>query len=197
MSAPETSAERRLAEYGERVESFNCDDERAMYRLACEMRDELIRVRVALAEAEEQTCRYANWLVDIRDAVGAPNFPDLPGIVSALPARHRAAALREGADAINALPQDYECDPGRGDAADLLRRMADAAGKDTRKGESTRDAETCGRCRRPFDPTDTRFDGRARYRDTPFCGGCIDRCHESTDAGHRCPVCTDAGGRRG
>lgn len=37
----------------------------------------------------------------------------------------RAEVLREAADAINALPQDYECDPGRGDSADLLRRMAD------------------------------------------------------------------------
>ncbi|PJN38959.1 hypothetical protein CG747_20655 [Streptomyces sp. CB02959] len=51
---------------------------------------------------------------------------------------HRAEVLRKAADAINALPQDYECDPGRGDAADLLRRMADVAGKDTPRGESTR-----------------------------------------------------------
>lgn len=42
-------------------------------------------------------------------------------------ATHRAAVLREAADAVEALPQDYECDPGRGDAADLLRRMADTA----------------------------------------------------------------------
>ncbi|MEV0963298.1 hypothetical protein AB0J25_12030 [Streptomyces sp. NPDC049910] len=53
---------------------------------------------------------------------------------------YRAAVLLEAADAINALPQDYECDPGRGDAADLLRRMAGHGGsaeKDTREGEST------------------------------------------------------------
>jgi hypothetical protein len=43
---------------------------------------------------------------------------------------HRAAVLREAADAINALPQDYECDPGRGDSADLLRRMADEAAEE-------------------------------------------------------------------
>lgn len=35
------------------------------------------------------------------------------------------AVLRRAADAINALPQDYECDPGRGDAAERLRRTAD------------------------------------------------------------------------
>ncbi|WP_326678532.1 zinc finger domain-containing protein [Streptomyces sp. NBC_01237] len=36
----------------------------------------------------------------------------------------RRAALLGGADAIEALPQDYECDPGRGDAVKLLRRLA-------------------------------------------------------------------------
>ncbi|WP_030798867.1 hypothetical protein [Streptomyces sp. NRRL S-337] len=176
---------------------------------------------------------------------------------------HRAEVLREAADAINALPQDYECDPGRGDAAVLLRLMADA-GKDTPGGESTRDADapdffqpgrtyisgrttfrcdtisthpttgerralgwemqydrdnepvaldqrsyelsgwaeatpadTCGRCRHAFDPEDTSFDGLARSGNTPFCRRCVDWCHESTDAFHRCPVCTAGGGDRG
>ncbi|MFJ8761047.1 hypothetical protein [Streptomyces cyaneofuscatus] len=36
----------------------------------------------------------------------------------------RRGALLGGADAIEALPQDYECDPGRGDAVKLLRRLA-------------------------------------------------------------------------
>jgi hypothetical protein len=39
---------------------------------------------------------------------------------------YRAEVLREGAAAINELPQDWECDPGRGDAAELLRVMAGA-----------------------------------------------------------------------
>ncbi|MGD1219967.1 hypothetical protein AB9Q10_16240 [Streptomyces krungchingensis] len=38
--------------------------------------------------------------------------------------KHRAEVLLEGVTAIGALPQDYECDPGRGDAAELLRVMA-------------------------------------------------------------------------
>lgn len=36
-----------------------------------------------------------------------------------------AAVLRRAADAISALPQDYECDPGRGDAAERLLRTAE------------------------------------------------------------------------
>lgn len=73
-------------------------------------------------------------------------------------------------------------------------RLFLAAGKDTPTGgESTRDAETCGQCRRPFDPTGTRFDGQARHRDTPFCRSCVDACHES-DAFHQCPVCVPANG---
>lgn len=101
--------------------------------------------------------------------------------------RYRAEVLRAAADTINALPQDYECDPGRGDAAELLRRMADEAEKPTLSKAETVDA--CGRCHRPFDPADTRFDGRARHRNTPWCRSCVDRCHESTDAFHVCAVC--------
>lgn len=75
-----------------------------------------------------------------------------------------------------------------------LDREVDTAGKDTRSGESTPPADTCGRCRKPFDPTDTTFDGQARQGVTPFCRRCVDRCHESEDAGHRCPVCSPLGG---
>src|SRR5688500_17020479 len=27
----------------------------------------------------------------------------------------------------------------------------------------------CGKCKQPFDPTDTRFDGRAQHKLTPYC----------------------------
>ena len=48
---------------------------------------------------------------------------------------------------------------------------------------------TCGKCRRPFDPADTRFDGHAEDRSTPgYCRSCVDRCHEG-DSDHRCPIC--------
>jgi hypothetical protein len=46
----------------------------------------------------------------------------------------------------------------------------------------------CGRCHQPFDPTDTRFDGRARYRNTPHCRACVDNCHEGS-AEHVCVIC--------
>jgi len=58
---------------------------------------------------------------------GGPHSPDRSEKASSLIGAFRAEVLREAADAINALPQDYECDPGRGDSAELLRRMADAA----------------------------------------------------------------------
>lgn len=50
----------------------------------------------------------------------------------------------------------------------------------------------CARCGKPFDPADTRFDGKARHRNSPWCRSCVDRCHESTDAFHVCPVCDPA-----
>lgn len=51
------------------------------------------------------------------------------------------------------------------------------------------DAEACGKCKRPFEPRDLAFDGRARHNATPWCRRCVDRCHESTDAFHRCVIC--------
>jgi len=49
--------------------------------------------------------------------------------------------------------------------------------------------DACGKCRRAFDPTDTRHDGHARHNSTPWCRRCIDRCYESTDAFHQCAIC--------
>ncbi len=59
----------------------------------------------------------------------------------------------------------------------------------TENTTATEQAATCGKCGKPFDPTDTRFDGAARYRDTHWCKRCVDLCHESTDAFHICAVC--------
>jgi hypothetical protein len=51
---------------------------------------------------------------------------------------------------------------------------------------------TCGRCGNRFDASDPSFDGAAEYRDSGFCRGCVDRCHESSDFAHACPVCDPA-----
>lgn len=50
-------------------------------------------------------------------------------------------------------------------------------------------AEACGKCRRPFDPADTRFDGRAQHKLTPYCRRCVDLCHDNEIADHRCVIC--------
>jgi hypothetical protein len=63
------------------------------------------------------------------------------------------------------------------------------------RAEGTPPAPAGGCCRQPFDDADTRFDGCARYSNTPWCWRCVDRCHESTDAFHACPVCDPS--RRG
>lgn len=47
----------------------------------------------------------------------------------------------------------------------------------------------CAKCRTPFNPADPSFVGTARHTDTPYCRGCVDRCHEATDAFHRCVIC--------
>ncbi|MFF2954311.1 hypothetical protein ACFVVU_23575 [Kitasatospora sp. NPDC057965] len=48
---------------------------------------------------------------------------------------------------------------------------------------------TCGACGQQFDPTDTRYDGHARHHLSDYCRSCVDRCHETEIADHRCPVC--------
>jgi hypothetical protein len=67
-----------------------------------------------------------------------------------------------------------------------LRRLV------TEGGERPEPIPACARCRRPFDQTDTRWDGHARHNDTPFCRSCVDRCHDSEIADHRCQICTPA-----
>ncbi|PYC83434.1 hypothetical protein C7C46_08855 [Streptomyces tateyamensis] len=47
----------------------------------------------------------------------------------------------------------------------------------------------CGACRRPFDPNDRRWNGRAQHGDSPWCRSCIDRCHDNASADHRCLIC--------
>lgn len=46
----------------------------------------------------------------------------------------------------------------------------------------------CRRCRKQFDPADIRFDGRARYKETPWCRWCIDLCHDGGTE-HVCIIC--------
>lgn len=61
---------------------------------------------------------------------------------------------------------------------------------------TTEPSEKCGNCRRPFDPTDTTFDGAAQHGLTPYCRSCVDRCHDSEIADHRCIVCREGGDAR-
>jgi hypothetical protein len=44
------AAEVQLAQYGQRTTSFECDAERTMYRLACDLRGELERLRGQLSD---------------------------------------------------------------------------------------------------------------------------------------------------
>ncbi len=71
---------------------------------------------------------------------------------------------------------------------DYLRKQL--AQEETEAAERAKNK--CGRCRQTFDPTDTAFDGHARHKDSPWCRWCVDRCHESTDAFHACPICDPA-----
>ena len=70
------------------------------------------------------------------------------------------AVLRRAADAISALPQDYECAPGRGDAVERLRRTADGIEeKSSREADATPRPDA--RNSRRYFTLATRKDGRS------------------------------------
>ncbi|WP_405671469.1 hypothetical protein [Streptomyces sp. NBC_01530] len=71
--------------------------------------------------------------------------------------------------------------------ADWLRSKLAAEQMEANK----REKERCRRCRTPFDPSDTAFDGRARHGETPFCRSCVDDCHEGGTE-HVCLICDPA-----
>lgn len=47
----------------------------------------------------------------------------------------------------------------------------------------------CGSCDHQFQFPPGNGYGVARYRKTPWCHDCVDRCHESEIADHRRAVC--------
>ena len=56
--------------------------------------------------------------------------------------------------------------------------------------------DECGCCNNPFDASDATPDGSARYAESPWCRGCVDRCYEATDAFHECVICRSTEGIR-
>ena len=69
-------------------------------------------------------------------------------------------------------------------STDYLRQQLTAEQHDADERTKNR----CQRCQTPFDPADTRFDGRARHTDTPFCRSCVDNCHDGGTE-HVCVIC--------
>lgn len=86
-----------------------------------------VRVKGVLWEAPMVHHRYE--ATKLRGMYGAdlqPVWEDVPTPAAAeeSPTAIRAQAFAEGAACIAALPQDWELDPGRGDCAALLERLA-------------------------------------------------------------------------
>ncbi|MDX3708765.1 hypothetical protein PV733_07225 [Streptomyces europaeiscabiei] len=114
-------------------------------------------------------------LAVVLDALTVPN--DADDYDQRIDARARIARVTVG-EALAESPDQL------GWNADFLRqRLA------TEQAEADERAKIrCGRCHQPFDSTDTRFDGRARYGETPYCRSCVDNCHEGS-AEHVCRIC--------
>ncbi|WP_438479127.1 hypothetical protein [Streptomyces asiaticus] len=111
MSPNPTTAEQRLALFAERVATFECGAERAMYRLACEMRDELAKERAEADRLSRLLGERGTELERLRDrAESAGDY-----YRRATEAEKRVAELEraavEGRAALANLIEDHE-DPG-------------------------------------------------------------------------------------
>lgn len=60
---------------------------------------------------------------------------------------------------------------------------------DRRGATDAQQVDACGKCRQPFNPADTSYNGHARYANTPYCRGCVEHCHDTEIADHACVIC--------
>lgn len=91
--------------------------------------------------------------------------------------------------AIEGSAGEEGADPGTVLKAVLWALGIDAPDEYARPVAGEQQAEACGKCRTPFDPTDSRFDGHAQHGTTPYCRRCVDACHDTEIADHRCVIC--------
>jgi len=68
-----------------------------------------------------------------------------------------------------------------------ITRADQAEAKDAEQAAAERETTHCRRCRKPFE-ADSDWDGRARYKSTPWCRSCVDTCHDGS-AEHVCVIC--------
>lgn len=132
-----------------------------------------------VAEVPDYGAHLAEFIATARAAV-----PELLDEIERLRKQRRflidQLAKKDAASGVGdkALREFLAAEPDQDDLAALL---PDAAVEPQ--------ADACGKCRTAFDPTDTRFDGHAQYHETPYCRSCVDRCHDTEIADHRCVIC--------
>lgn len=99
----------------------------------------------------------------------------------------RAAGLGRAVELLGLHAEHLTAEEEKPGVAELLDSMLSF-----RSPAAEAQQEVCGKCRQPFDSADSRFDGRARFYLTPYCRGCVDRCHDTEIADHRCVICQTA-----
>jgi hypothetical protein len=134
-----------------------------------------------------------DWAQVQADAAFIAHAPEDVRVLLAEVRRLRARTLTESEynsawHAVEGAAGEEGADPGTVLHA-VLDRLGIALPGAEEQQPAVEPAEACGKCKTPFDPADTRFDGHARYRDTPYCRGCVDACHDNEIADHRCVIC--------
>jgi hypothetical protein len=137
----------------------------------------------ALAEEERRTCQAA-----FRNGRGTWRHVLAEEFFEAM-AEKDPAALRAELVQVAAVAAAWIEAIDRRQAA-LPRMLGHATVEETTNAyEAPAEQAKCAKCQHPFDPSDTRFDGHGQHAQTPFCRRCVDRCHDTEIADHRCAVC--------
>jgi hypothetical protein len=89
---------------------------------------------------------------------------------------------------LSLLPRRHAVEiDGRHVAVGLLGRLVDGPGcTPVRASVTTGDA--CSKCGNPFVEDGKFLDSTARSGQTPFCGACVWRCHDTEIADHWCEI---------
>jgi hypothetical protein len=125
---------------------------------------------------------FASYPVEANAAFAAHARADVPALLA------EVARLKGQRKYLITQLAKRDAETGRGDKA-LREFLAAHPGEAVEELPAVEATEACGKCKTPFDPDDARFDGHARHRDTPWCRRCVDFCHDTEIADHRCVIC--------
>lgn len=145
------------------------------------------RIRWSIVTEEMMPDQVTRMMYEAISTAGVPSTAQDPFSVMA-DVKMSAVRQPSGFDAFMAMryaSAAAEVQPAAPADATAALSIEDCPGGESCPGHAT---AACAKCRKPFDPADQSYAGRAQFPQTPFCCGCISRCHDSEIADHWCAV---------